>query len=147
MTTLPLNVFDQMRTWHWDWIKENMKKNWHYWVEADENCLMTKTRQIKRILVLPGVLTETNYAKMANIKKGTPTGELRQWSDLISGLTLMGHNVSLMVFPERRTATELESLRAGHFDGCSDTYHLIFTDYLGLSRLSRMGKDIIDHHR
>ncbi len=45
---------------------------------------------------MPGVLTQTNFARPSSIKKGGPLGELVQWSDLISSIYVLGHNVTLM---------------------------------------------------
>ena len=44
-----------------------------------------------QMLVYPGVITLTPYAK--NAFKGGPLGELVQWADLICGLYMLGHTV------------------------------------------------------
>ena len=49
-----------------------------------------------QVLIMPGVLTQTNFARPSSIKKGGPLGELVQWSDLISSIYVLGHNVTLM---------------------------------------------------
>ena len=46
-----------------------------------------------QILVLPGVLTLTSYAKPNVIRMGGALGDLVQWSDLLAGLHVLGHQV------------------------------------------------------
>ena len=48
-----------------------------------------------QILIMPGVLTSTDFAKPASIKAGGPLGELVQWSDLIAAVFVLGHKVIL----------------------------------------------------
>ena len=47
------------------------------------------------MLVIPGVLMATPFAQNDTIKAGGPLGDLYQWSDVISALHLLGHNVTL----------------------------------------------------
>ena len=48
-----------------------------------------------KILVVPGVLEATPFAKNSSIKSGGPLGDLYQWSDLIAALFILGHNVTI----------------------------------------------------
>ena len=45
---------------------------------------------------MPGVLLATDYAKSESVTGGGPLGDLIQWADLIAGLYILGHNVTIM---------------------------------------------------
>ncbi|KAI0234122.1 Alpha-1,6-mannosylglycoprotein 6-beta-N-acetylglucosaminyltransferase A, partial [Lamellibrachia satsuma] len=48
------------------------------------------------VLIVPGVLLATDYAKSESVTGGGPLGDLIQWADLIAGLYMLGHNVTIM---------------------------------------------------
>ena len=45
--------------------------------------------------MLPGVLTQTDFAHPDRAFSGGPVGELTQWADLIAALYLLGHELDL----------------------------------------------------
>ena len=46
--------------------------------------------------MVPGVLLATRFATSEAIRAGGPLGDLVQWADLIAGLHVLGHNVTVM---------------------------------------------------
>ena len=53
------------------------------------------TFHILQILLYPGFIEKTGFADPASLKAGGPVGELVQWSDLICGLYLSGHDITI----------------------------------------------------
>jgi len=45
-------------------------------------------------MFIPGVLTQTNFARPETIRRGGPLGELVQWSDLISACYALCHSLA-----------------------------------------------------
>ncbi|KAA0196804.1 Alpha-1 3(6)-mannosylglycoprotein beta-1 6-N-acetyl-glucosaminyltransferase [Fasciolopsis buskii] len=76
-----------------------------------------------------------------SIGKGGPLGELVQWTDLLAGLYILGHNVSISVEPltlfnrhfnfTPRTKPECQTEQ--------NVFDLLFTDIIGYRQLRRLG--------
>ena len=49
-----------------------------------------------QVLIVPGVMLATDFAKADSVTGGGPLGDLVQWADLIAGLYMLGHNVTIM---------------------------------------------------
>ena len=45
---------------------------------------------------MPGILLATDFARPESVTGGGPLGDLVQWADLIAGLYVLGHNVTIM---------------------------------------------------
>lgn len=56
-----------------------------------------------QVLVFPGVLLSTQFARETSISNGGPLGELLQWADLIGALHVLGHNVTVEENPKAAT--------------------------------------------
>ncbi|XP_059199284.1 alpha-1,6-mannosylglycoprotein 6-beta-N-acetylglucosaminyltransferase A-like [Centropristis striata] len=124
------------------WIRQRIRSMERIWVEAGRS-LSAKynltERKAKQILVHPGAITDESGVKIAESAfNGGPLGELVQWSDLISTLYILGHQVHLTASipdlkhffaikstscPPRRTKVEA---------------NLIYTDIVGLKQIQQV---------
>lgn len=79
----------------------------------------------RSILIFPGLLSEYSVYNFAeNAFKGGYLGELIQWSDLIAGLYVLGHQVS--IFTSKSDIKAISNTE-------HEEYDIIFTDYIGLN--------------
>ena len=49
-----------------------------------------------QVLIVPGIFIGTEFAEASSIEGGGPLGDLVQWADLVGGLRVLGHNITLM---------------------------------------------------
>jgi len=68
-----------------------------------------------QVLVIPGLLKGTNFVQHQSLDRGGPLGELLQWSDLIAGLYVLGHDVTL------EHDTRIVSMRYSKYSTSHDT--------------------------
>lgn len=84
---------------NYDWIRKRIKLLWDRWVYAAKNLTLKQdftNRPRMRILVHLGFLsTKSGFKIPETASKGGPLGELVQWSDIISALYLLGHNLTI----------------------------------------------------
>ena len=81
-----------------------------------------------QILIVPGVLTQTPYARPAFIKSGGALGDLLQWADLIAAAHALGHDVTV----EHDIGMAATSLRSLHKAQPCEQHDMIFADYSAL---------------
>uniref|UniRef100_H3CEA1 alpha-1,6-mannosyl-glycoprotein 6-beta-N-acetylglucosaminyltransferase n=2 Tax=Tetraodon nigroviridis TaxID=99883 RepID=H3CEA1_TETNG len=120
------------------WIHQRILSMEDIWLKAGRSLSAQynlKDRKAKRILVHPGaVLNEVGIATAAF--SGGPLGELVQWSDLISALHLLGHQVHLSA-----SLNDLLILLGMKKSSCPTISvvepDLIYTDILGLNQMQK----------
>ncbi|WAR09940.1 MGT5A-like protein [Mya arenaria] len=81
------------------WMRMRIKRIWPRWETAVKSLAakqdLTKRKQ-KKILVHLGLLSKQSGWKFAEMQfKGGPLGELVQWSDLITALYVLGHELTI----------------------------------------------------
>ncbi|XP_032902328.1 coiled-coil domain-containing protein 126 [Amblyraja radiata] len=134
------------------WIKlriERMKEKWITAVKALAKKHNLENRPQKKILLHLGLLTVESGFKIAeNVFKGGPLGELVQWSDLITSVYLLGHNIILST-----SVDELKrylSIVTGNKDGCpirgDKLLDLIYIDIVGLKQLKSVLGSSFTHY-
>ncbi|TPP62905.1 Alpha-1 3(6)-mannosylglycoprotein beta-1 6-N-acetyl-glucosaminyltransferase [Fasciola gigantica] len=75
-----------------------------------------------------------------SVGKGGPLGELVQWTDLLAGLYILGHNVSISIEPLK--LFEHFNFTPSKKPECQteqNVFDLLFTDIVGYRRLKRLG--------
>lgn len=114
------------------WIRQRISRLSEDWDRAFEGIKLSsyiEKGNPKNLLIFPGLLSEYSpYNFAENAYKGGYLGELIQWSDLIAGLYMLGHRVTVV--------TQRESMLA--FKNTSIPFDLVFTDYTGLNALEHM---------
>ncbi|XP_072139204.1 alpha-1,6-mannosylglycoprotein 6-beta-N-acetylglucosaminyltransferase A-like isoform X1 [Mobula birostris] len=135
------------------WIKlriERMNEKWIAAVKALAKKYNLQDRPQKKILLHLGLLTKESGFKIAeNVFKGGPLGELVQWSDLITSVYLLGHNITV--------STSIDQLKGhlsiltGNKDGCpirgEKLLDLIYIDIVGLKQLGSVLGTSFTHYR
>ena len=114
------------------WIRQRIARLSEDWERAFEGIKQSPyidKSTPKNLLIFPGLLSEFSPYNFAdNAYKGGYLGELIQWSDLIAGLYILGHRVTVV--------TQRESILA--LKNTSVMFDLVFTDYTGLIALENM---------
>uniref|UniRef100_A0AAY4CIJ1 alpha-1,6-mannosyl-glycoprotein 6-beta-N-acetylglucosaminyltransferase n=1 Tax=Denticeps clupeoides TaxID=299321 RepID=A0AAY4CIJ1_9TELE len=125
------------------WMMLRIKRMAEPWVSAIRS-LATKQdlskRKRKKILVHLGLLTKESGFKIAeNAFSGGPLGELVQWSDLITTLYLLGHDVRISA-----SLAELKEIMRkvmGNKSSCptqgDKVVELIYIDIVGLTQFKK----------
>uniref|UniRef100_UPI00358FC16B alpha-1,6-mannosylglycoprotein 6-beta-N-acetylglucosaminyltransferase A n=1 Tax=Myxine glutinosa TaxID=7769 RepID=UPI00358FC16B len=125
------------------WMMMRISRMSNTWLEAIRTLAEKqdlKHRVRKKILVHLGLLTKESGFKIAETAfSGGPLGELVQWSDVISSLYLLGHDVKLSV-----SLSELREVMkkvAGVKSGCpikgEKVVDLIYIDIVGLTQFKK----------
>lgn len=125
------------------WIRMRITRLWHKWVRAIRNLASTQDltkRKKQKILVHLGLLSKQSGWKFAeNQFKGGPLGELVQWSDLISVLYILGHQ--LTITSEVEQLVEILSVVPEAKTPCQSRKELpvtiIYTDIMGLIQFKK----------
>ncbi|KAK2151811.1 hypothetical protein LSH36_350g04054 [Paralvinella palmiformis] len=120
----------------WEWIHNRIKQMWDRWrlARADlESRGDLRGFRKKKVLILPGFLKGTNFARRTNIRRGGPLGELLQWADLIAGLYVLGHEVILEHDTRIVSSRLLQYIKKS--SDCEEDYHLIYVDRASMSAL------------
>ncbi|KAK2175491.1 hypothetical protein NP493_728g01062 [Ridgeia piscesae] len=86
---------------HWRWIRQRLTQAWASWKTAAKwlqkaHPYRMTNRTMQQVLIVPGVMLATDFAKADSVTGGGPLGDLVQWADLIAGLYMLGHNVTIM---------------------------------------------------
>ncbi|XP_012941114.1 alpha-1,6-mannosylglycoprotein 6-beta-N-acetylglucosaminyltransferase A [Aplysia californica] len=125
------------------WIRMRISRMWHRWTQA-ANSLAAKhnfeNRVKQKILVHLGLLSKQSGWKFAEMQfKGGPLGELVQWSDLISTLYILGHE--LTITSEVEQLVEILNHIPAAQSPCQSRkelpVHLIYTDIMGLIQFKK----------
>ncbi|XP_031559579.1 alpha-1,6-mannosylglycoprotein 6-beta-N-acetylglucosaminyltransferase A-like [Actinia tenebrosa] len=142
-----LTLLDDKNAIKFRWIKTRITRMWPAWREAlkflKSNRDSSKDVR-KKILIHIGVLASESTLHFAeNAYKGGPLGELVQWSDLISSLYLLGHDITVSA-DINKLQQALGSVKHGRKNSCpihiSDDFDLIYLDYYGIRQLiSKIG--------
>ncbi|KAG5454111.1 Alpha-1,6-mannosylglycoprotein 6-beta-N-acetylglucosaminyltransferase A [Clonorchis sinensis] len=137
-----------------EFTKARLRRMWPAWNEGlktfkelvgDTNCSLKQSRnpcfrkQARlNILLHMGLLTLQNSLGIEeNVRKGGPLGELVQWTDLIAGIYLLGHNLTVSK-STMQTKSILESIGFAPCDKAEGKLHVIFTDIRGYREIRRM---------
>ena len=114
------------------WIRQRISRLSEEWESAFESIKQTPylhKSSPKSVLIFPGLLSEYNAYNFAdNAFRGGYLGELIQWSDLIAGLYILGHRISIV--------TDRNALLTAK--NTTDMFDLVFTDYTGLRALESL---------
>ncbi|KAG7470339.1 hypothetical protein JOB18_015097 [Solea senegalensis] len=125
------------------WMMLRIKRMAEPWVSAIRSLAEKQNlvkRQKKKILVHLGLLTKESGFKIAeNAFSGGPLGELVQWSDLITTLYLLGHDVRISA-----SIAELKEIMRkvmGNKSSCptqgDKVVELIYIDIVGLTQFKK----------
>ncbi|KAH3754449.1 alpha-1,6-mannosylglycoprotein 6-beta-N-acetylglucosaminyltransferase A-like [Dreissena polymorpha] len=125
------------------WIRMRIKRIWPRW-EAAVTSLSQKQdlrgRRQKKILVHLGLLSKQSGWKFAEMQfKGGPLGELVQWSDLITALYVLGHQLTITSEAEQLSSV-VSQLPAAN-SPCQSRKELpvdiIYIDIMGLKQFKK----------
>ncbi|XP_043930870.1 alpha-1,6-mannosylglycoprotein 6-beta-N-acetylglucosaminyltransferase A [Protopterus annectens] len=125
------------------WMMLRIKRMANSWIEAIKSLAEKQNlekRKRKKILVHLGLLTKESGFKIAeNAFSGGPLGELVQWSDLITTLYLLGHDIRISA-----SLVELKEIMKKVMDnrsGCPTQgdriVELIYIDIVGLTQFKK----------
>ncbi|XP_029461215.1 alpha-1,6-mannosylglycoprotein 6-beta-N-acetylglucosaminyltransferase A isoform X1 [Rhinatrema bivittatum] len=125
------------------WMMLRIKRMDDAWIEAIKSLAEKQNlekRKRKKILIHLGLLTKESGFKIAeNAFSGGPLGELVQWSDLITSLYLLGHDVRISA-----SLAELKEIMkkvVGNRSGCptqgDKVVELIYIDIVGLTQFKK----------
>lgn len=123
------------------WIKARIVQMWPHW-QAAFSALKSKrdfSKTVKKkILIHIGLLSnekKLHFAEEAG--KGGPLGELVQWSDVITSLYILGHDITVtadLVLATSVIGTSVSKKLCPQ--KLLDDADLLYTDYIGLKELS-----------
>ncbi|XP_069769993.1 alpha-1,6-mannosylglycoprotein 6-beta-N-acetylglucosaminyltransferase A-like [Narcine bancroftii] len=135
------------------WIKQRIERMKEKWIKdlksfAKKHNLGNRPR--KKILLHLGLLTKESGFKIAeNVFKGGPLGELVQWSDLITSVYLLGHDMILSTSVDE-LKWHLSILIENKF-GCpirgEELLDIIYIDIVGLKQLNSVLGASFTHYR
>uniref|UniRef100_A0A3B4ZEN9 alpha-1,6-mannosyl-glycoprotein 6-beta-N-acetylglucosaminyltransferase n=1 Tax=Stegastes partitus TaxID=144197 RepID=A0A3B4ZEN9_9TELE len=124
------------------WILQRIQSMEEVWVEAG-HALSAKynltERTVKQILVHPGALTGESGTRIAESAfSGGPLGEQVQWSDLISTLYILGHNLHLSASIPALKAFPLVKRSGCPSKNSKVEPNLIYTDIVGFRQIQNV---------
>lgn len=133
---------------HWRWIKQRLQQAWPSWKTAAKwlqkaHPFKMTNQTMQQVLIVPGILLATNYATAESVTGGGPLGDLVQWADLIAGLYMLGHNVTIM----KDIYQVARGLRYSRFmwsprDGCPmKDFDIIYADIIAMKTFP---SDVLD---
>uniref|UniRef100_A0A672FEQ5 alpha-1,6-mannosyl-glycoprotein 6-beta-N-acetylglucosaminyltransferase n=1 Tax=Salarias fasciatus TaxID=181472 RepID=A0A672FEQ5_SALFA len=130
------------------WMMLRIKRMAEPWVSAIRSLAAKQNlarRRRKKILVHLGLLTKESGFKIAeNAFSGGPLGELVQWSDLITTLYLLGHDVRISAFWIMRKVMGNKSSCPTQGD---KVVELIYIDIVGLTQFKKtLGPSWVHYH-
>ncbi|XP_078259557.1 alpha-1,6-mannosylglycoprotein 6-beta-N-acetylglucosaminyltransferase A [Rhinoraja longicauda] len=124
------------------WMRLRINRMASAWIEAIKSLAEKQNLENKRkkILIHLGLLTKESGFKIAeNAFSGGPLGELVQWSDLITTLYLLGHDIRISA-----SLAELKEIMKkvmGNRSGCptrgDKIVELIYIDIVGLTQFKK----------
>ncbi|XP_069791302.1 alpha-1,6-mannosylglycoprotein 6-beta-N-acetylglucosaminyltransferase A isoform X2 [Narcine bancroftii] len=124
------------------WMRLRINRMANAWIEAVKSLAEKQNleNRRKKILIHLGLLTKESGFKIAeNAFSGGPLGELVQWSDLITTLYLLGHDIRISA-----SLAELKEIMKkvmGNRSGCptrgDKIVELIYIDIVGLTQFKK----------
>ena len=125
------------------WMRLRIRRMADAWIQAIKSLAEKQNlekRKRKKILVHLGLLTKESGFKIAETAfSGGPLGELVQWSDLITSLYLLGHDIRISA-----SLAELKEIMkkvVGNRSGCPTVgdriVELIYIDIVGLAQFKK----------
>lgn len=127
---------------NYNWIRDRIKRMWPSWKLSGESLQkkVNSTSSKKKILLHLGLLSKKSGFKMAeNSLRGGPLGELVQWSDVISSLYILGHDITIT--SEYEQLVEILNKLPTARDQCQSREKVpvdtIVTDLVGLSQFKK----------
>jgi len=133
------------------WMSDRITRLWPDWLKGFSSLkkrLKLDTYERKKILIYIGFLAdEPLYHFGAFAGKGGPVGELVQWSDIIASLHILGHELVIVTSKNPKHKHGIKSILSSSVGGAcpnskSSEFDLIYTDYIGLSHILRVYKNI-----
>uniref|UniRef100_H2YVK9 alpha-1,6-mannosyl-glycoprotein 6-beta-N-acetylglucosaminyltransferase n=1 Tax=Ciona savignyi TaxID=51511 RepID=H2YVK9_CIOSA len=128
------------------WIKMRMRRMQGSWLEAAQSLAAKfdtgkwKKKKASVLLLLGLLAKETGFKIADNAFKGGPLGELVQWSDLISALYVLGHEIKVTNSVEQLTElfTPFLSSASSNCPIQAKPYDILYTDISGLKFLKHV---------
>ncbi|XP_047628029.1 alpha-1,6-mannosylglycoprotein 6-beta-N-acetylglucosaminyltransferase A isoform X2 [Phacochoerus africanus] len=125
------------------WMRLRIRRMADAWIQAIKSLAEKQNlekRKRKKVLVHLGLLTKESGFKIAETAfSGGPLGELVQWSDLITSLYLLGHDIRISA-----SLVELKEIMkkvVGNRSGCPTVgdriVELIYIDIVGLAQFKK----------
>lgn len=125
------------------WMRLRIRRMADAWIQAIKSLAEKQNlekRKRKKILVHLGLLTkESGFKIVETAFSGGPLGELVQWSDLITSLYLLGHDIRISA-----SLAELKEIMkkvVGNRSGCPTVgdriVELIYIDIVGLAQFKK----------
>ncbi|XP_073926717.1 alpha-1,6-mannosylglycoprotein 6-beta-N-acetylglucosaminyltransferase A isoform X3 [Castor canadensis] len=125
------------------WMRLRIRRMADAWIQAIKSLAEKQNlekRKRKKVLVHLGLLTKESGFKIAETAfSGGPLGELVQWSDLITSLYLLGHDIRISA-----SLAELKEIMkkvVGNRSGCPTIgdriVELIYIDIVGLAQFKK----------
>ncbi|KAL9958757.1 hypothetical protein ACROYT_G035815 [Oculina patagonica] len=132
-------LLEELKDERYAWMRLRITETWPLWVEAIEELAITQDlsrRKRKKIVLYMGSL-EFNFKFFTEAFTGGCLGELSQWSDVMSALYILGHD--LTVTTDKNDLPNI--VTPPDSDGCAsrqlgDGLDLIFTDIIGVPSLA-----------
>ncbi|XP_021366122.1 alpha-1,6-mannosylglycoprotein 6-beta-N-acetylglucosaminyltransferase A-like isoform X1 [Mizuhopecten yessoensis] len=125
------------------WIRMRIRRLWDKWTGGITRLTKKQNlegRRRKKILVHLGLLSkQSGWGFAENQFKGGPLGELVQWSDLLSTLFILGHDL-IVTSETDQLAGILSKLPAANSPCQSRAdlpVHIIYTDIVGLTQFRK----------
>ena len=121
---------------NYEWIRNRIRGMWHFWVDASRSLSAKQDlnrRNQKRILIHLGLLSKKSGFKIVETSTvGGPLGELLQWSDVISALYVLGHQ--LTVTSEEEEITTMNNVASPCQVQTNIPWDIIYTDIVGMKQ-------------
>ncbi|XP_046542925.1 alpha-1,6-mannosylglycoprotein 6-beta-N-acetylglucosaminyltransferase A-like isoform X1 [Haliotis rubra] len=128
------------------WIRMRITRMWDKWSSAIHRLAAKQNlvhRKKKKILVHLGLLSKQSGWKFAEMQfKGGPLGELVQWSDLITTLFLLGHDLTITSEVEQLVGilSRLPAAKSPCQSRKELPVNIIYTDIMGLIQFKKRVK-------
>ncbi|XP_020630378.1 alpha-1,6-mannosylglycoprotein 6-beta-N-acetylglucosaminyltransferase A-like [Orbicella faveolata] len=132
-------LLEELKDERYAWMRLRITETWPQWVEAIKQLAITRDmsrRKRRKIALYMGSL-EFNFKIFTEAFTGGCLGELSQWSDVMSALYILGHD--LTVTSDKNDLPNI--ITPPDPDGCAsrllgDNLNLIFTDIIGVQSLA-----------
>lgn len=131
---------------HFKWITSRIERMSPRWVQACKDVSKKagfEKRKRKKVLILMGLLSDDVGWKIAeNAFKGGPLGELVQWSDIISAIYTLGHDITFA-----KSTSEVDKIYSPFLQSASSNcplknspFDIVYSDIAGLKILKKVSK-------
>lgn len=135
----------------YDWMSGRITRLWPDWLQALDNLkkkVDLASYSKKKILIYIGLLAdEENFKFGQQASKGGPLGELVQWSDVITSLFLLGHDITIVMNKLPNAKYGIKNMLKKSVSGLCPSgkksqFDIIYTDYIGLAHMIRIFKNV-----